>query len=102
MMYLIQLFLPLYVEKGSVFADELFTAVRAQLTESFGGLTTYSRAPARGFWKEDEKLHKDDIVVFEVMAEQLDRQWWDGYRQTLEARFRQEKVLIRAQAIEIL
>jgi hypothetical protein len=52
MMYLIQLFLPLYDEKGP---------------------------PAH-----------------------LDRQWWDDYRQDIEARFRLEEVLIRAQVIEII
>lgn len=101
-MYLIQLFLPLYDEKGSVISDQPFAAVRDQLTEQFGGITTYSRAPARGFWKDEGKVRKDDIVVFEVMAEHLDRKWWNDYRQTLEARFRQEEVLIRAQMIEII
>lgn len=37
-MYLIQLFLPLYVEKGSVFDEEHFAAVRHHLTENFGGV----------------------------------------------------------------
>jgi hypothetical protein len=102
MMYLIQLFLPLYDENGSAISDQDFAAVRDQLTEKFGGITTYSRAPAKGFWKDRGKVHKDDIVVFEVMAEGLERQWWDRYRKTLEARFRQEEVLIRAQVIEII
>ncbi|HEX2524140.1 MAG TPA: hypothetical protein VHP35_18680 [Terriglobia bacterium] len=102
MMYLIQLFLPLYDENGSAISDQDFAAVRDQLTEKFGGITTYPRAPAKGFWKDRGKVHKDDIVVFEVMAEGLERQWWDRYRKTLEARFRQEEVLIRAQVIEII
>jgi hypothetical protein len=102
MMYLIQLFLPLYDEKGMTFPDQLFSAVRAQLTEKFAGITTYSRAPAKGFWKDEGKLHRDDIVVFEVMAEQLDRRWWDRYRQNLETEFRQDQILIRAQMIEII
>jgi hypothetical protein len=101
-MYLIQLFLPLYDEAGSVFPEKHFAAVRDELTERFGGITTYSRAPAKGFWKDEGKLHRDDIVVFEVMAKHLDRQWWDSYRQNLETNFRQEQVLIRAQMIEII
>ena len=101
-MHLVQLFLPLYDENGSIFAEQHFASVRHHLTENFGGVTTYSRAPAKGFWKDEGKLHKDDIVVFEVMAEHLDRQWWDGYRRALEARFRQEEILIRAQVIEII
>lgn len=101
-MHLIQVFLPLYDELGHVFSEEHFTAVRKQLTERFGGITTYSRAPARGFWKEKGKVHKDDLIVFEVMAEHLDRQWWEGYRRALEVSFRQEEILIRTQMIEVL
>ena len=101
-MYLIQVFLPHYNELGQVFAEQHFSAVRKQLTEKFGGLTIYSRAPAKGFWKEKGKVHKDDIIVFEVMAERLDREWWDIYRQALEASFRQEEILIRAEIIEVL
>lgn len=101
-MHLIQVFLPLYDALGQVFAKEHFTAVRKQLTERFGGTTTYSRAPAQGFWKEEGKVHKDDLVVFEVMVEHLDKQWWGDYRLALEASFRQEEILIRAQMIEVL
>ena len=101
-MYLFQLFLPLYDEQGLTFPDQHFSAVRELLTEKFGGITTYSRAPAKGFWKDEGKLHKDDIVVFEVMAEHLDRPWWNAYRQTLQARFRQDELLIRAQLIEVI
>ena len=101
-MYLIQLFLPLYDNKGSAIGEEHFATVRHHLTENFGGVTAYSRAPAKGFWKDEGKVHKDDIVVFEVMAEKLDKQWWQGYRQVLEARFRQEEILIRAQVTEII
>jgi hypothetical protein len=102
MMYLVQVFLPLYDEKGVIIAEEHFAAVRGHLMENFGGVTTFSRAPAKGFWKDEGEVHKDDIVVFEVMADQLDRQWWDGYRLALEARFRQEQILIRAHMIEII
>jgi len=101
-MHLIQLFLPLYDEVGSVFPQAQFVAVRKELTDKFGGATTYSRAPAQGFWKEKGTVHQDDIVVFEVMAEDLDRQWWKTYRKTLEAKFRQQEVLIRAQSMEII
>jgi hypothetical protein len=36
-MYLIQLFLPVYDETGSVFPEAHFVAVRKQLTDKFGG-----------------------------------------------------------------
>ena len=72
------------------------------MKKAAGTSAARTRAPAKGFWKDEGKLHKDDIVVFEVMVEHLDRQWWDGYRRALEARFRQEEILIRAQVTEII
>ena len=48
-------------------------------------------------WKDDagETSH-DDVVIFEVMTETLDRTWWTQFRQALERRFRQESVIVRA------
>ncbi len=40
--------------------------------------------------------------MFEVLAEDLEREWWAAYRQTLEEEFRQDEVLIWAAAIEKL
>jgi hypothetical protein len=36
------------------------------------------------------------VVIVEVMADELDRAWWAGYRRVLESRFRQDEILIRA------
>jgi hypothetical protein len=41
-------------------------------------------------------------VIFEVMAEHLDRAWWEEYRRGLEERFRQDRIVIRAQSVEVL
>jgi hypothetical protein len=95
--------LPLYDNTGRPLAPALHQAVGAELTERFGGLTAYTRAPAQGLWKEDEvRTHRDDIVIYEVMADSLDRPWWANYRQGLERRFRQREVVIRAQHLEVL
>jgi hypothetical protein len=51
-MYLIQVLLPLYDNEGREQPSGLFGDVRRQLTENFGGLTAYSRTPARGLWKD--------------------------------------------------
>jgi hypothetical protein len=88
--------------RASAIPRKDFVTVRELLTERFGGITTYSRAPAKGFWKDKGKVRRDDIVVFEVMTQKLDTRWWRRYRKTLEARFRQQQVLIRAQIMKIL
>ena len=101
-MQLIQILLPLYDNAGEALPAELFTEVRQQLADRFGGLTTYSRAPAQGLWKDEGETHHDDIVVFEVMTVELDAAWWREYRRNLEAKFRQREIVIRAQETVVL
>src|ERR1044071_3401299 len=98
-MYLIQLLIPL----GRQFPASLYIALRDELTNEFGGVTAYTRAPAEGTWApEDSSRERDDIVIYEVMTEKLDRVWWAGYRKTLETRFEQDELVVRAQRIERL
>ncbi len=74
-----------------------------ELTERFGGLTVYTRAPAEGLWKLNENhTSRDDIVIFEVMVSELNMAWWREYRQELEKRFRQDVVMVRAQQTQSL
>lgn len=102
-MHLVQLFLPLQDNHGSPFAGVLFGAVRAELTEAFGGVTAYQRAPATGLWEDgDDAVQRDDLVLFEVMVDALDRDWWKRYSADLARRFRQEEILVRALPCEWL
>jgi hypothetical protein len=103
-LYLIQVLIPVRHKNGSRVPADEFVRLRRLLVETFGGLTEFSRSPARGLWKPDPKdvAEKDDIVVFEVMTETLDRTWWALIRQALEARLGQEMIVIRSQAIELL
>jgi hypothetical protein len=41
----------------------------------------------------------DDIVIYEVMTDTVDRQWWERYRRSLEEAFAQDEIIIRASAI---
>ena len=101
-MQLIQILLPLLDNEGQAFGDALYGEVRRELTERFGGLTAFTRAPAEGLWKNEGKTHQDDIVVLEVMANEVDAGWWRTYRKGLEKRFRQDTIVIRAQDVTIL
>jgi hypothetical protein len=47
-------------------------------------------------------VNRDDIVVLEVMVPVLDREWWHDYRKQLERLFRQDQIVVRAQAYEAL
>jgi len=102
-MHLIQILLPLYDNEGEPFPQDEFLRVRDALSERFGGITTYMRSPARGLWKEtrDTTVH-DDIVIYEVMTEALDRDWWKKYREQLTANFRQALLIVRVSEVQLL
>jgi hypothetical protein len=101
-MYLIQFLLPLKDNEGRAFSREDFERVRTELTERFGGVTAFLQAPAQGAWKEEGETTRDEVVLYEVMAEELERGWWKNYREQLERRFRQETLLVRALGVETL
>jgi hypothetical protein len=101
--HLIQILLPLYDPEGERFPQAAYAAVKDELTERFGGLTAYARAPAEGLWESHSgRTQRDDIVVYEVMTEELDRAWWKEYRQELEQRFQQRELVVRAHEISRL
>jgi hypothetical protein len=101
-MYLVQMLLPLASNEGKRLPRKLYADVQKDLTERFHGLTAYSRAPAEGLWKPRVGTKRDDIVVYEVMTESIDEQWWTIYRKRLELMFQQESVVIRAQKMRVL
>lgn len=102
-MFLIEILLPLYDNEGKHFGRAAFDRVRDELTEAFGGATAFRRTPAEGTWDEGGgEVSRDEITIFEAMAEDLDRAWWAKYRAELEARFRQEKIVVRATRFEQL
>ncbi|MFL6540561.1 MAG: hypothetical protein ACJ8HU_07350 [Chthoniobacterales bacterium] len=102
-MHLVQILLPTHDNEQEPIAREEYGRVREELTERFGGLTVYTRAPAEGLWRiNDNYTSRDDIVIFEVLIAELDPTWWRNYRHDLENRFRQEAILIRAQQTQLL
>jgi hypothetical protein len=99
-MHLVQLLLPLHDNNGQRFPQKNYEQIREELTERFGGVTAFVRSPAVGLWKESaEETNRDEVVMFEVLAEQLDRDWWSLYRKQLQNKFRQDEVLVWASSI---
>jgi hypothetical protein len=101
-MQLIQILLPTYDNEGKPFPHEIYGAIGDELVARFSGLTAYTQAPAEGFWTRGNRTARDEIVVFEVMVQELDENWWSQYRHELEGRLRQESVVIRTHAIRLL
>ena len=102
-MYLVQLLLPLYDNGGRRISPEQFAQIRDELTHRYGGVTAYLRSPAQGTWKQGSgEVGRDEIVMCEVMVQDLDRDWWSAYRSTLERRFGQQEMVVRATPLERL
>lgn len=102
-MKLIQLFLPVYDQNGHSFPKAYFDDVRNELTGRFGGVTAFLRSPAVGVWENPEgDVSHDDVYLFEVLTESLERDWWQAYRRCLEQRFCQDQVLVRVSDTEVL
>ena len=99
-MHLLQVLLPMFHNDGRRVPQRHFVTVREELTEQFGGVTVYSRAPAEGIWQDAaaREFH-DEVILFEVMVESLDRNWWSAYRHQLADRFEQREIVVRAFAL---
>jgi hypothetical protein len=102
-MLLVQILLPVYGNDGQALLQETYGEIRDELVARFGGLTAFTESPAEGLWtKDDQQAKRDEIIMIEVMVEEVDRSWWVAYRERLEARLKQESIVIRALPIEHL
>jgi hypothetical protein len=99
-MHVVEIFLP----TGGAALEAELTKLRVVLTEKFGGLTAFTRAPAQGAWRAAGSAHveQDDVIVVEVMCESLDRAWWAKLKRELETSLKQKEILIRAHQSQTL
>lgn len=97
MHFLVQILLPLRDNAGEAFAPALYEEIRRGLTERFGGVTAYVRAPAEGTFEAGTgEVVRDEIVIVEVMCEELAEDFWRDYRVHLTELFAQEDLVVRA------
>src|ERR1700757_4293717 len=102
-MHLIQILLPIYDNEGHKFPQDTYHAIGDELVGRFSGLTAFTRAPAEGIWApEGDEAKRDDIDVFEVMTDRIDKKWWMDYRRPLEQLLRQQAVVIRTYKVDLL
>lgn len=102
-MHLVEIFLPLNTNDGTPQPVELLRHVREHLTDQFGGVTAFTRNPAKGIsLQQGNERSEDDIIIYEVMVEVVDRLWWQSYKRDLEERFQQDEILIRATAVNLI
>lgn len=98
-MHLIQILLPTRDGEGKPLPGELFEEVWRELAEHFGQVTAHMRVPASA--AENGAGEGEDVVVFEVTVERLEREYWRLYRLELQEQFGRE-ITIRSQNIVLL
>ena len=102
-MHLVQILLPVYDNDGDAILSDTYHQIRDELVKEFGGLTAFTQSPAEGLWTPaDKETRHDEIIVIEVMVTNFDPDWWRAYKKALEARLRQESVVIRCLAMQLL
>ena len=101
-MYLARFYLPLQDNDGTAFPAAMFKDIETELSQRFGGVTAHLEAPASGRWRDGGETHSDEVVIFEVLSSTIDRDWWQRYRERLERDFRQKRILIVLQQVEVV
>ena len=100
---LIQVLLPLHDSEGIALPPKLFKAVKDQLLEKFGAINSYVPVPAEGWWKESANtVVNDQLIIYEVMVADIDKNWWKKYKKELKLQFAQNDIVIRQSQIGLL
>lgn len=102
-MQLVQVFVPvIWKDDPSRFTSEVASVVQ-ELTERFGGATSFVRDGAEGLWKnEDGVVDHDAMVVVEVQVGEVSLPWWTSFRARLARRFGQDEILVRYHEVHAL
>ncbi|WP_134090071.1 inorganic diphosphatase [Olivibacter sp. XZL3] len=100
---LIQLFLPLYDSNAKPFPEKYYLTLRQELTDRFGGVSIYMHSPVSGIWNDEKgRKEKDMLVVYEVMVDRIEVDFWTSYKKKLAKTFKQDELLIRQMEIGVL
>lgn len=100
--HLVQILLPKSRGDGASVAREWFKVFLGELSERFGGVTSFLRSPGEGLWEDGNTTERDDVVVVEVMTEDFEETYWTVLKERLEDELAQEEIVIRASHIRLL
>ena len=64
--YLVEILLPKETGHGQPISEDWFDGFLKDLTEKFGGATSFLRTPGQGLWQSGGATEKDRIAVVEV------------------------------------
>jgi hypothetical protein len=100
--YLVQILVPKEASSGEPVGQKWFDGLLKELTDKFGGVTSFIRAPGEGLWRTGGETQRDNIAVVEVMVKDIDRAFWHSLRQRIERDLGQSEIITRAQEIIVL
>ncbi|MCP3398940.1 MULTISPECIES: hypothetical protein [unclassified Bradyrhizobium] len=100
--YLVQILLPKETGRGERVLQEWFEHLLKELTDEFGGATSFVRTPGQGLWQRGGGTERDSIAIVEVMADHLLTDYWRALGERLETELGQEEIVVRAQEIVTL
>jgi hypothetical protein len=92
---LVQILIPLTTGEGAI-EKQWFEALMNELTDRFGGATSFKQSPGQGHWDSGEDIERESIVLIEVMSDRLDEAYWTELKARLEQQLTQDEILIRA------
>ena len=81
-----QILLPKETGGSEPVSRQWFDTLLKELTDRFGGATSFLRSPGEGLWQNGGEKERDSIAVIEVMAEEVDTAYWRSLRERLGAR----------------
>ena len=93
--FLVQILVPKETGRGEKVSKEWFDRLLKELTDKFGGATSFLRAPGEGLWDGDGGTEHDDVAVVEIMTDRLLPDYWRALRKRLEAELAQDEIVIR-------
>ncbi len=100
--HLVQILLPKSRGDGAPVAREWFKGFLGELSERFGGATSFLRSPGDGLWEDGNTTEHDEVVVVEVMTQDFEETYWTVLKERLEDELDQEEIVIRATHIRLL
>ena len=102
-MQLVQVFVPvIWKDDPTRFATEVATVVQ-ELTERFGGATSFLSDRAEVIWKNDDgRIEHDAVVIIEVQVGEVSVPWWTAFQARLGRRVGQDEILVRYHEVHAL
>ena len=94
--HLVQILVPLMTGDGEELEKDWFEALLQELTDRFGGATSFIQSPGQGHWDSGKEIEKDSVALVEVMTVELDEDYWDQLKERLEKELSQSEIMIRA------